>query len=255
MRDRSLEAGSPVLETDCLGVHFGDRSALEDLSVRFDAGETTSLLGPNGAGKSTLLRALAGLLPPTHGFVRFHGAVVTGPNRRVVYVPQRTGVDWQFPISVLDVAVMGRALTRSRFAPIPRRDREAALDALTQVGMRRLADVQIGQLSGGQQQRVFLARALMQAGEVYLLDEPFTGVDVPTQKLLVALFDQLRDEGKTIVYATHDLALAAASSNRILLLNRRLIAAGPPDVVMTVANLQAAFGGAAVLPVVDGVVA
>jgi manganese/zinc/iron transport system ATP- binding protein len=242
-----------VLETDCLGVHFGDRSALEDLSVRFYAGETTSLLGPNGAGKSTLLRALAGLLPPTHGFVRFHGEIVTGPNRRVVYVPQRTGVDWTFPISVLDVALMGRALTRSHFAPIPRRDREAALEALSQVGMRRLADVQIGQLSGGQQQRVFLARALMQAGEVYLLDEPFTGVDVPTQRLLVALFDTLRDEGKTIIYATHDLALAAASSNRILLLNRRLIAAGPPDAVMTAANLQATFGGQAVLPIAEGV--
>ncbi|HEX5498151.1 MAG TPA: metal ABC transporter ATP-binding protein, partial [Thermomicrobiales bacterium] len=213
------------------------------------------LLGPNGAGKSTLLRALAGLLPPTHGFVRFHGAVVAGPNRRVVYVPQRTGVDWSFPISALDVALMGRALTRPRFAPIPRRDRDDALDALAQVGMRRLAHIQIGQLSGGQQQRVFLARALMQAGEVYLLDEPFTGVDVPTQQLLVALFDQLRDEGKTIVYATHDLALAAASSNRVLLLNRRLVAAGPPDVVMTAANLQAAFGGAAILPVAAGAAA
>ncbi|HET7094663.1 MAG TPA: metal ABC transporter ATP-binding protein [Thermomicrobiales bacterium] len=255
MNDISPRTGPPVLETDCLGFHFGDRSALEDLSVRFDAGETTSLLGPNGAGKSTLLRALAGLLPPTHGFVRFHGAVVTGPHRRVVYVPQRTGVDWSFPISALDVALMGRALTRSRFAPIPRRDRDDALDALAQVGMRPLADVQIGQLSGGQQQRVFLARALMQAGEVYLLDEPFTGVDVPTQQLLVALFDQLRDEGKTIVYATHDLALAAASSNRVLLLNRRLVAAGPPDVVMTAANLQAAFGGAAILPVAAGAAA
>ncbi|HEU0115642.1 MAG TPA: metal ABC transporter ATP-binding protein [Thermomicrobiales bacterium] len=255
MSDISPRSGPPVLETDCLGVHFGDRSALEDLSVRFDVGETTSLLGPNGAGKSTLLRALAGLLPPTHGFVRFHGAVVAGPTRRVVYVPQRTGVDWNFPISVLDVAVMGRALTRSRFLPIPRRDREDALAALGQVGMRRLAHVQIGQLSGGQQQRVFLARALMQAGEVYLLDEPFTGVDVPTQQLLVALFDRLRDEGKTIVYATHDLALAAASSNRVLLLNRRLIAAGPPDVAMTAANLQATFGGAAILPVAAGAVA
>jgi manganese/zinc/iron transport system ATP- binding protein len=156
---------------------------------------------------------------------------------------------------VLDVALMGRALTRSRFAPIPRRDRGDALAALAQVGMRRLAQVQIGQLSGGQQQRVFLARALMQGGEVYLLDEPFTGVDVPTQRLLVALFDALRDDGKTIIYATHDLALAAASSNRVLLLNRRLVAAGPPADVMTAANLQATFGGQAVLPVVEGIVA
>jgi len=210
------------------------------------------MLGPNGAGKSTLLKALAGLLPPTHGVVRLDGDLVRRPSPRVVYVPQRTGVDWHFPISVLDVAMMGVGLKRSRLRPLGGRDRAAALAALDQVGMRRLAGIQIGQLSGGQQQRAFLARALVQDGEVFLLDEPFAGVDVPTQELLVGLFARLRDAGKTIVYATHDLALAAASSDRIILLNRRLLADGPPAAAMTAANLRAAFGGQAVVSIGSG---
>jgi ABC-type Mn2+/Zn2+ transport system ATPase subunit len=167
----------------------------------------------------------------------------------VVYVPQRSAVDWSFPISVLDVTLMGVGLRRPRWRPLGAADRAAALAALEHVGMRRLAGVQIGQLSGGQQQRVFLARALLQGGDAYLLDEPFTGVDVPTQHLLVELFDRLKRQGKTIVYATHDLALAAASSDRVLLLNRRLVADGPPGVVLTEEALRATFGGQAVIPV------
>jgi manganese/zinc/iron transport system ATP- binding protein len=244
-------SGSPRLETVGLSVHFGPRSALESVDARFGRGETVSLLGPNGAGKSTLLKALAGILPPTHGVVRLDGAPVRRPSPAVVYVPQRTGVDWTFPVSVLDVTLMGRDLRRSRLRPLGERDRADALEALERVGMHRLAGVQIGQLSGGQQQRVFLARALVQGGDVFLLDEPFAGVDVPTEDLLVALFGRLRDAGKTIVYATHDLEQAAASSDRVLLLNRRLIAAGPPGEVLTAENLRASFGGQAVVLVTD----
>ncbi len=250
----SLDDSAPCrLETEALSVHFGPRSALENVFVRFGPAETVALLGPNGAGKSTLLKTLAGMLPPTHGAVRFDGRPVRRPNPAVVYVPQRSGVDWGFPIAVLDVALMGRALRRPRLAPLGPRDRAAALAALDRVGMRHLAHVQIGQLSGGQQQRVFLARALLQDGEVLLLDEPFAGVDVPTQELLVAIFGALRDAGKTIVYATHDLAQAAASSDRVLLLNRRVIADGPPSAVMTAEALRAAFGGEAVVPIAGGI--
>jgi manganese/zinc/iron transport system ATP- binding protein len=245
---RLADSPSCRLETQELSVHFGQRSALEGVQARFGPSETISLLGPNGAGKSTLLKALAGMLPPTHGVVRLDGEPVRRPNPAVVYVPQRTGVDWTFPVSVLDVALMGVALRRPRLAPLGREERAAALAALERVGMAPLAGVQIGQLSGGQQQRVFLARALLQDGDVFLLDEPFAGVDVPTQELLVGLFGRLRDAGKTIVYATHDLALAAASSDRVLLLNRRVVAAGPPAAVMTAANLRATFGGQAVVP-------
>ena len=244
---RLLASSTPRLETEALSVHFGPRSALECVDACFAPGERVSLLGPNGAGKSTLLKALAGMLPPTHGVVRLNGAPVRRPSPAVAYVPQRTGVDWTFPVSVLDVTLMGLGLRRSRLLPLGPEDRAQALAALERVGMRHLGGVQIGQLSGGQQQRVFLARALVQDGDVYLLDEPFAGVDVPTQELLVALFGRLRDAGKTIVYATHDLAQATASSDRVLLLNRRLIAAGPPREVMTAANLRATFGGQAVI--------
>ena len=246
--DQQAPDSTPRLETEALSVHFGPRWALECVDARFEAGETVSLLGPNGAGKSTLLKALAGMLLPSHGEVRLDGHPVRRPSSAVVYVAQRTGVDWAFPVSVLDVTLMGRATRRSRLAPFARADRAAALAALERVDMRQLAHVQIGQLSGGQQQRVFLARALVQDGDVFLLDEPFAGVDVPTQELLVALFGRLRDAGKTILYATHDLAQAAASSDRVLLLNRHLVAAGPPATVMTVANLRATFGGQAVIP-------
>jgi manganese/zinc/iron transport system ATP- binding protein len=151
--------------------------------------------------------------------------------------------------------LMARTSRRSRLVPFGGEDRDRALAALDQVGMRQFAPVQIGQLSGGQQQRVFLARALLQDGDVYLLDEPFAGVDVPTQELVVSLFDQLRRSGRTIVYATHDLAQAMKSSDRIFLLNRHLIAAGAPLETMTASNLRATFGGQAIVTLDGGIFA
>jgi manganese/zinc/iron transport system ATP- binding protein len=236
------------MQTVELGVHFGDRSALEDITLAFFPGQMTSLVGPNGAGKSTLLKMLVGIQAPTHGLVLLDGQPVRRPTARVAYVPQRSEVDWKFPLSVLDVAVMGRALRAGRLFPIPNRDRQDALAALDEVGMRALAGVQIGALSGGQQQRAIIARALLQDAEVYLLDEPFTGVDVPTQALVLEILAGLRAAGKTIVFATHDLAMASRASDACVLLKRRVIAAGPPAQVLTRANLQATFGGAAVLP-------
>jgi ABC-type Mn2+/Zn2+ transport system ATPase subunit len=191
---------------------------------------------------------MAGMLAPTHGHVRTHPEAMTTGACGMVYVPQRNAVDWSFPLSVLDVVLMARRTTRSRFLPYGVADRAAALAALEQVGMGRFAPYQIGQLSGGQQQRVFLARALLQDGAVYLLDEPFGGVDVPTQELLVELFSRLRGEGKTIVYATHDLAQAARSSDRVVLVRRRIVADAPPREAMTAERLRAAFGGEAILP-------
>jgi ABC-type Mn2+/Zn2+ transport system ATPase subunit len=244
----SARAQPSRLETSDLSVHFENRSALEAINLNFSGGETVSVLGPNGAGKSTLLKVLAGMLAPTHGTVRLDRKPIRRGNRRLVYVPQRTSVDWTFPVSVLDVVLMARAPIRARWLPFGGSDVGAARSGLEQVGMLPLADVQIGALSGGQQQRVFLARALVQQGDVYLLDEPFAGVDVPTQELFVDLFDDLLQRGKTVIYATHDLAQAAKSSDRIVLLNRRLVAAGPPAEVMTTNNLRDTFGGAAVLP-------
>jgi manganese/zinc/iron transport system ATP- binding protein len=187
------------------------------------------------------------MLAPSHGAIRICDRPLRGPDRRVVYVPQRSGVDWTFPVSVLDVVLMGRLLRRSRWLRLGNVDREAAVAALAQVGLARLADVQIGQLSGGQQQRVFLARALLQEGEILLLDEPFNGVDLPTQDLLGELFAGLRARGRTVVYATHDLERAVRTSDRVLLVNGRLVAEGVPSLVMTGANLRATFGGQAIL--------
>jgi ABC-type Mn2+/Zn2+ transport system ATPase subunit len=235
-----------ILDIDRLGVHFEERPALEHVTLTFYCGETVGVLGPNGAGKSTLLKTVSGMIPPTHGEIHF-GTNQDGRPCRAVYVPQRTAVDWSFPVSVLDVVLMARRTKRSRFLPYSREDERIALEALDRVGMRGFAPHQIGALSGGQQQRVFLARALVQEGDLYLLDEPFTGVDVPTQEMLIELFDGLRREGKTIIYATHDLAQAARSSDRIVLIRRKIVAAGPPAEVMTADNLLACFGGAAVL--------
>ncbi|MDQ3045292.1 MAG: metal ABC transporter ATP-binding protein [Chloroflexota bacterium] len=226
-----------------LSVHYGARPALIGLNLTFFAGETVSLIGPNGAGKSTLLKVLAGILPPSHGQAELNGVAIQRPSAAVAYVPQRTGADWSFPVSVLDVVLLSRLNRRSRFLPIGDQERSRALHALDRVGMRELAGVQIGQLSGGQQQRIFLARALLQDGDVYLLDEPFSGIDTPTQELLINLFGQLRADGKTIVSATHDLRLATTSSDRVVLLDRHLIAVGPPSEVMTEANLRPTFGG------------
>jgi len=239
---------TPRLQTVQLCVHFGDRSALDCVDLTFRAGQITSLVGPNGAGKSTLLKALDGIQSPTHGEILLDGRLLRRPSPRIAYVPQRSEVEWTFPISVLDVALMGRALRASRWLPIPERDRQDALEALDEVAMQRYAAVQIGALSGGQQQRVFIARSLLQSADIYLLDEPFSGVDTPRQPLIRGVFSRQRWGGKPIIFAPHDLTMAAQSADECVLLNRTVIAAGPAPLVLTASNLQATFGGAALLP-------
>jgi len=234
---------APILVTTALSVHYDQRSALRDVTLALYPGETVSVLGPNGAGKSTLLKVCAGMLPPSHGSVEIEGTPLAGPHPCVTYVPQRSGADWTFPISVLEATLLGLSRQRSRWRPFSRDDRARALHALEQVGMDHLAAAQIGALSGGQQQRVFLARALLACGKVLLLDEPFTGVDVPTQEMLVELFDRLSAQGTAIVYATHDLQQAARTSHRVLLINEGVIADGPPRDVLTEALLRRTFGG------------
>jgi manganese/zinc/iron transport system ATP- binding protein len=247
--ERNVELPEPTtlsaarLQTDHLSVHFAERSALENITLGFHAGQTTSLVGPNGAGKSTLLKCLSGIQSPTHGEVRLDGQMVRRPTRRVAYVPQRSEVDWKFPINVLDVALMGRALSAGRLYPVSERDRHDALAALHEVRMGDFASIQIGALSGGQQQRVFIARALLQQADVYLLDEPFSGVDAPTQTLVLQILDDLKRSGKTIIFATHDLAMAEQSADVCVLLNRTVVAVGPPARVLSIPNLRSTFGG------------
>ena len=241
--DNQAVAG-PRLVASGVSVHFGRRLALQDVSVAFAGGEIVSLVGPNGAGKSTLLRVLAGMLTPSHGSIR-RIALPDGRRPAISYVPQRSGVDWSFPVDVRDVVLMGAPVggPLARLLPFGRDLRRRALDALEQVGMADYARTQIGELSGGQQQRVFLARALMQRGDILLLDEPFTGVDVPTQELLLALLQGQGERGRTVIYATHDLDQARRAAGRMLLVKGGIVADGPPGEVLTPAALRATFGG------------
>jgi manganese/zinc/iron transport system ATP- binding protein len=236
-------SAEPVLRAQDLSVHFGPRSALDSVTVEIQPGTITSLLGPNGAGKSTLLKSFAGVIEPTHGTVWYRGDEIRRPVQDVTYIPQRSDADWTFPISVIETVLLGLARRAPRWRPFNHDERQRAWAALDNVGLAPLAEVQIGALSGGQQQRVFLARALVACGDVLLLDEPFTGVDVPTQELFLELFDGLRDRGVTIVYATHDLQQALQSSSRALLLNNSVIADGPPAEVLTDERLTRTFQG------------
>jgi ABC-type Mn2+/Zn2+ transport system ATPase subunit len=240
-------ASTPIVQARDLSVHYEERSALRNITLDIYPGEILGLLGPNGAGKSTLLKVIAGMLPPSHGEVRFRGEPITGPISCITYVPQRSDVDWTFPISVLDATLLGLAPKRSRWTPFGKKDRETVMHALEQVRMDHLAAAQIGALSGGQQQRVFLARALLACGDVLLLDEPFTGVDVPTQEMLVEMFQELGRQGTAVVYATHDLQQAARTSDHVALLNGEIITYGAPSVAMNHDALQRTFGGQVVV--------
>lgn len=233
----------PLLSCDHLSMHYENRSALRDVSLAIYPGETLSLLGPNGAGKSTLLKLIAGMMAPSHGHLAYERPSPVKTEPFVTYVPQRNEADWSFPISVLECTLLGLSRVRSRWSAFSKSDTERALETLRLVRMDHFAHTQIGALSGGQQQRVFLARALLNQGQVLLLDEPFTGVDVPTQDMLVEIFRDLNADGIAIVYATHDLVQAARSSDRAALLNGELIAIGPPRDVLTGPNLSATFGG------------
>ena len=237
----------PILETIRLSVHYDDRPALNDVSLTLAAGEIVGLLGPNGAGKSTLLKVIAGMLSASHGTVLFRDQPLRGTHPAITYVPQRAGADWTFPISVIGAVLLGLSSRTPRWRGFDHSERRRAWEALDQVGIANLANVQIGALSGGQQQRVFLARALLSCGAILLLDEPFTGVDVPTQDLFGSIFADLQRRGTVIVFATHDLAQAAHTADRVILLNRRLVASGPPADALREEPLRQTFGGQVVV--------
>jgi manganese/zinc/iron transport system ATP- binding protein len=214
-------------------------------SIDFDAppSSLTAIVGPNGAGKSTLIKACLGLIPKATGIVEFWGQPLRRVRRRVGYVPQRESVDWDFPVSALDVVAMGRYRKIGWFRPVPRTHKQAARDALAQVGMADLADRQIAQLSGGQQQRVFLARALTQEADLYFMDEPFAGVDAATERAIVDVLRTLRDAGKTVVCVHHDLTTVRTYFDHCLLINTRVIASGPVEEAFTDENLRRTYGG------------
>jgi manganese/iron transport system ATP-binding protein len=232
----------PIVRVKHLTVAYESGPALDDLNFEVYKGERLAVIGPNGAGKSTLFKVIAGVLKPTSGSVEIFGGA-PGEHICVAYLPQRSQVDWQFPITVFDAVMMGRIGRIGLLRRPSHADREKVRWALATVGLEGLAERQIGQLSGGQQQRMFLARALAQEAELMLLDEPLTGLDMPSQNELLDLLDHLHNQGITLMLSLHDLNLAAERFERVMLLNRTIIALGAPQAVLTPTALLAAYGG------------
>lgn len=224
-------------------VAYQRRPVLWDIEYNAPAGSLIGLVGPNGAGKSTLIKAVLELVPRVSGEVRCYGRPYREVRQRVAYVPQRESVDWDFPVTALDVVCMGRYRRIGWFRWVGRSHQRLALAALERVGMADYAGRQISQLSGGQQQRVFLARALAQEADLYLLDEPFAGVDAATETAIVTLLRELRGRGATVLVVHHDLQTVAEYFDEVILLNTRIVAAGPVAQVFTEDNLRKTYGG------------
>jgi manganese/zinc/iron transport system ATP- binding protein len=237
------DSSAPIVEFHDVTVAYGRRPVLWNVDLAITEPCLFGVIGPNGAGKSTLLKAALGLVPVVGGHVRFFGAPLARVRGRVGYVPQRETVDWDFPVSVMDVVLMGTYGRLGWLRRPGRRDRDLARQCLDRVGLAEFAGRQIGRLSGGQQQRVFLARALAQQADVYLLDEPLAGVDVRSQEQIFRVLAEVRDEGRLVVVVHHDLRTAAEWFDRVALVDMRLVAAGPTAEVLTPDNLRRTYAG------------
>lgn len=224
-------------------VAYHRRPVLWDIDLDFPEHHLIGIIGPNGAGKSTLLKAVLELIPKASGRVHVYGEPFEKQRHRVAYVPQRESVDWDFPVSALDVVLMGRYRKVGWFLPVGRAHKKAAMEALDKVGMADYANRQISQLSGGQQQRVFLARALAQDADLYLMDEPFAGVDAATERAIIALLKELKSAGKTVAVVHHDLQTVGTYFDTVILLNMRVVAYGPTEEVFNEDNLKKTYGG------------
>jgi len=232
---------APILEIANLSLRYNGSYALDNISFTLNSGQHIAVVGPNGAGKSTLFKVIAGILPATSGDVKIAGGGPAG-HICIAYVPQRSHVDWRFPVNVADVVMMGR-VSRMGLLRWPRpRDWELVHHALQEVGLDDLAGRQIGELSGGQQQRMFIARALAQEAELMLMDEPFTGLDAPSQEAIFSILETLKGRRVTVLIAMHDLNLAAERFEEVMLLNHRLVGFGKPEQVFAPPQLRLAYG-------------
>lgn len=233
----------PAIKVQHLTVSYGPVPALLDVSVEIPQGQLVGIIGPNGSGKSTLMKSMLGFIKPDVGAVEIFGTDVAQVKGRVAYVPQRGSVDWDFPITVREVAAMGRYSYRRWWRDLKREDFRLADEALEKVRMSDFKNRQIGQLSGGQQQRVFMARALAQDADILLLDEPFAGVDAATERAILDVLQETKDAGKTVVVVHHDLGTAAEYFNLIILLKQRLFGFGTPRQVLNQKLLSDVYEG------------
>lgn len=224
-------------------IAYHRKPVLWEVNLDIPTGKLVGLVGPNGAGKSTMLKAIMGIMPLLSGSVRIFGKPYSEVRQRVAYVPQRESVDWDFPASVLDVVLMGFYGRIGWFGRVTRQHQQLAMEALDRVGMAEFAQRQISQLSGGQQQRTFLARALIQPADLFLLDEPFAAVDASTEQALVSIMRSLQEAGKTIIVVHHDLHTVPEYFDYLVLLNMRVVAAGPMETTFHQENLQKTYGG------------
>jgi manganese/iron transport system ATP-binding protein len=234
-------ASAAPVQLEAVSVAYNGKLALQEISFSLAAGDSVAVVGPNGAGKTTLFRTIAGAMQPSRGAVRIYGHE-PGGHICIAYVPQRSEVAWDFPVTVQDVVMMGRIRKIGLFRWPRRKDWQFIRQSMRSVGVDGLADRQIAELSGGQQQKVFLAQAIAQEAELVLLDEPLGGLDLPSQEAIFEILEQLKGQGVSVLVATHDLNLAAERFDRVMLLNRRMIAMGTPNQVLTQSNLVQAYG-------------
>jgi manganese/zinc/iron transport system ATP- binding protein len=232
----------PILEVFDLTVSYDSEPALLNANFGIPKGKMVGIVGPNGAGKSTLLKSVMGLVDNVSGLVKVFNKNLSQVRSRVAYVPQKESVDWSFPATVLDVVEMGRYGNKNLFTRLKKQDKEIAAEALAQVEMLEFSERHISQLSGGQQQRVFIARALAQEADIYFLDEPFSGIDVASEKTIFDILINLQKSGKTIFVVHHDLQSARAYFDWIILINKRIISSGPVGDVFTPELLQQTYG-------------
>lgn len=223
--------GERMIKVENLHVSYYDHEVLKDINFEFPAGSLIGIIGPNGAGKSTMIKAILGLIPYDKGTVKVKGEDVDKHRKKIAYVPQRNDLDWDFPINVFDTVLMGTYPQLGLIRRPKERERKLAEESLRRVGMYEYRNQQIGELSGGQQQRVFVARALAQEADIFFLDEPFVGIDVASEKTIVSILKELRNEGKTVFVVHHDLSKVADYFDDLILLNRELLGSGPVEEV------------------------
>jgi manganese/zinc/iron transport system ATP- binding protein len=238
-----IDPMAAALEIHDVTVAYQRKPVLWDIDLSVDEGKLVGIVGPNGAGKTTLIKAVLGLIPLASGKVLIYGRPFQEQRRLIGYVPQRESVDWDFPVTVDDVVLMGTYGRLGWFRRPGHQEREIADRALAQVGMSDFSRRQIRQLSGGQQQRVFLARALAQDARIYFMDEPFSGVDAATETAIIELLQSLRAQGKTVFVVHHDLQTVRSYFDYVILLNMRLVACGPTETTFTPPNLHKTYGG------------